>query len=108
MVIKLIGNTILIEPLPDADMQKSAGGLFMVNKWKHSNLKFRVLAVGSGAWRRRKGKLKPVFDVPEVSVGDCIICRAELDPDVTKYAMDDGTGRLIIHSHGILMKWMER
>lgn len=108
---KLIGNTVLIEPMPDADMQTSASGLLLVNHYKKNTLKFRVLAVGPGAQRKRKHprsqreRLVPTFDRPEVSVGDCILCRAELDDNVTKEALDDGTGRLIVYADKILMVW---
>ena len=44
---------------------------------------------------------------PEVAVGDFVITRAELDGDVTKYAFDDGTGRLIIDARGLLLSWRE-
>ena len=105
--MKLLGNTVLIVPLDDADIQVSAGGLFLVNHHKHSTLKYRVLAVGPGQWRRRKGKLKPCFDKPEVEVGDCVITRAQLDDSVVKHTLDDGNGRLIIHGDGVLLKWRE-
>ena len=111
-MLKPLGNTVLIEPLADPDFQVSAGGIVLVNKYKKSNLKFRVLAVGNGEQRKRKlrsGRLKTtaVFDKPEVEVGDCILCRADLDDGVTKHTFDDGTGRLIIHAWGIMAKWRE-
>lgn len=112
--MRLLGNTLLIEPLPDVDMQKSASGLFLVNKWKKTNLKFRVLAVGPGEFRKRKrkdasGRFKTTkqFDVPEVAVGDCILTRAEIDDGLTRYAFDDGTGRLIIDARGAMCAWSE-
>lgn len=110
--MKLLGNTILIEPLPDANEQISEGGIICVNHYLKTNLKFRVLAIGPGAQRQRKrpsGKLKtvPAFDKPEVEVGDCILCRAELDDAVTKYAFDDGTGRLIINADQIIASWKQ-
>ena len=112
MPLRLIGNVVLIEPMPDADIQRSASGIFLVNRYKKSTLKYRVLAVGNGEQRKRKlrsGRLKTtaVFDRPEVEVGDCILTRAELDDGVTKHTLDDGTGRLIIHAWAIMAKWRE-
>lgn len=111
-MIKLLGNTVLVEPLPDADMQKSASGIFLVNRYKKSNLKFRVLAVGPGELRRRlkrsgKRVILDVLDKPEVEPGDCVLTRALLDDGIIKEALEDGTGRLIIYSQGILAKWKE-
>lgn len=110
--MRLLGNVVLIEPLPDADMQQSASGLFLVNHYKKTNLKFRVLAVGPGEQRRRlkrsgKRVLLDVVDAPEVEPGDCILTRALLDDGIIKESFDDGSGRLIIYSQGILAKWNE-
>lgn len=112
--MRLLGNTILIEPAPDADLQKSASGLVLVNHHKKANLKFRVLAVGPGAFRKRlrkdaSGRFKTTkcFDVPQVSVGDFILTRAVLDPEVTVYSFDDGTGRIIIKADGAMAVWRE-
>ncbi len=103
--MKLIGNTVLIAPLPDANEQMSAGGIIQVNRYQRSNLKFRVLAVGPGEQRRRlkrsgKRVLLDVWDKPEVEVGDCVITRALLDDGIIKEALDDGS--FIIYSQGIL------
>lgn len=113
-MFRLLGNTVLIQPLPDADIQTSESGLLLVNKWKKTNLKFRVLAVGAGEFRRRRRKdascrFKTVaaWDSPECAVGDCVLTRAELDSDITKFAFDDGTGRLIIKGEGVMMVWRE-
>jgi|HubBroStandDraft_6_1064221.scaffolds.fasta_scaffold107012_5 co-chaperonin GroES (HSP10) len=111
--MKLLGNTVLIEPMPDADLQTSASGLLLVNHYKKTNLKFRVLAVGPGAQRKRKhprsGRERTVvaFDKPECAVGDCILTRAELDSDLVKHSFDDGTGRLIIYGHGVMLVWTQ-
>lgn len=112
--MRLLGNTVLIAPLPDADIQTSASGLLLVNKWKKTNLKFRVLAVGPGEFRKRRrkdasGRFKTVaaFDQPECAVGDCILTRAELDSDITKFAFDDGSGKLIIKGEGVMLVWKE-
>lgn len=107
---RLIGNTVLIAPLADANEQVSAGGIVCVNHYHKTNLKFRVLAVGPGEWRKRKtrsGRTRTlnVWDAPDVKVGDCVLTRAELDSDVVKHSFDDGTGRLIIFSHGIMASY---
>lgn len=109
MPLRLIGNSVLIAPLADPDFQTSAGGIVCVNKYRKTNLKFRVLAVGPGEQRMKKKngfyKVLPAFDKPAVEVGDCIITRAELDDGIVKHSLDDGTGRLIIKSEGILASW---
>lgn len=105
-MIKLIGNVVLLEPLPDGDIQKSSSGIFLVNRHKKATLKYRVIAVGPGGWRYRKGRRK-CFVVPEVAVGECVLCRALLDDGVVKHSFDDGTGRVIVHSEGILASWRQ-
>ena len=105
MNLKLIGHTVLIEPL-DAEVQTSASGLHLVNHHRKSTLKFRVIAVGPGGWRRKKGR-PDKWVQPEVEVGDCILSRAMLDADIVKHSIDDGSGRLLIHADGILMKWRQ-
>ena len=103
--MKLLGHTVLIEPL-DADTQMSASGIIKVNSHKKSTLTFKVIAVGPGGWRRKKGK-PDRWVQPEVEVGDCILSRAMLDADIVKHSIDDGSGRLLIHADGILMKWRQ-
>jgi co-chaperonin GroES (HSP10) len=110
--MRLLGNTVLIQRLADTNEQVSAGGIICVNHHRKTNLKFRVLAIGPGEQRRRmsrSGKLKTtaVFDKPQVEVGDCIITRAEMDDGIVKHSLDDGTGRLIIKSEGILASWKD-
>jgi co-chaperonin GroES (HSP10) len=104
-MLRLIGNSVLLQPL-DAEVQVSASGLTLVNHYKKPTLKFRVLAVGPGAFRYRKGKRK-AFIVPEVEVGDFVICRAILDSSIVKHSLDDGTGRVIVEAESIQMKWRE-
>jgi co-chaperonin GroES (HSP10) len=113
-MIKLLGSTLLIEPLPDADEQVSEGGIICVNRYKKTNLKFRVLAVGPGEFRKRlrkdaSGRFKTTkqFDAPEVAVGDCILSRCELDADAVKFSYDDGSGRLIIRADAAMLVWRE-
>lgn len=112
-MIKLLGNVLLIEPMPDADIQTSASGLFLVNKHRKTNLKFRVIAVGPGEFRKRtsprtgRTRMLKVWDAPECSVGDCILSRAELDDGIVRHSFDDGTGRLIIYGHGVIMVWKQ-
>ena len=103
--MRLLGNVVLLEPF-DVEAQVSASGLHLVNHYKKANLKYRVLAVGPGAFRWRKGKRK-AFVSPEVEVGDLVLCNAERDSSVVKESMDDGTGRVIVHSESILLKWRE-
>lgn len=112
MSLRLFGNTVLLEPLPDVDAQVSASGIVSVNHYHKPTLKFRVLAVGPGEFRKRtkpSGKVKTVaaFDKPECSVGDCVLCRAGLDNDATVHSLDDGTGRVIVRGEALLMAWME-
>ena len=97
--MRVIGNTLLIRPL-DEGGQLSPSGIVQVNYYKRPTLKFLVLAIGPGEWRKR-GK-KRVWRSHEVKVGDRIISRALLDSEVVRHAFDDGTGRMVIKAEGAL------
>ena len=97
MILKLVGNSVMVEPLPD--LQFSPSGLALPNHWKKPNLKYRVLAVGPGAWVKRKKKR--VFLSPEVAVGDGVLTRAWIDGGI-KHDFEDGSHRLIIDAADIL------
>lgn len=91
--MKLLGNRILIEPLPDADReQTTASGLVLINKWKQANLKFKVIDKGPGGWQTRK-KGKRVWMQPEVEVGDCVLTKAHIGTGTGCFPMVDGLGR---------------
>jgi co-chaperonin GroES (HSP10) len=118
MPLKLLGNTILAVPV-DERTQQSPSGLIMVNHYKKPTLKFRVLAVGPGQWRKRvtrtgRTKTLKVWDAPQCLVGDLILCRAQLDHEIVKHNFDDGTGRVILHAAdargnpNLLLAWTEK
>ena len=103
--MRLLGNTVLLQSVDDR-VQPLSSGLVQVNYYKKPTLTYRVLAVGPGAFRWRRGKRK-AFVAPEVEVGDLVLCNAERDSSVVKESLDDGTGRVIVHAEGILLKWRE-
>jgi co-chaperonin GroES (HSP10) len=105
-MIKPTGNSILIEPTPDADGQLSPGGIVMVNHYKKTNLKWRVLAVGPGEWVYSRNRKKRHWEQPEVQAGDLILSRCLLDG--AKYQFEDGTGRVIIKGGDAMMVWREK
>lgn len=104
--MRLLGNTVLLEPFDAEVWQSSASNLFIVNHYKKSTLAFKVLAVGPGEWRRKKRK-PAVFIKPEVVPGDLVICRAQLDPGVVKHSLDDGSGRIIVGADSLMLSWRE-
>lgn len=102
-------NEVIIQPMTPDGTQMSPGGILMVNKYRKANLKFRVLAVGpAGLVAVLRGKKKKrVWREPEVEVGDCVICNAELDHTVVKHHFEDGTGRIVVDADKIMAKWRE-
>ena len=109
MTLKPLINECILQPV-DEQGQFSAGGLLLVNKWKRPTLKFRVLAVGAAGFVYRingKGKRKRVYRLPEVEVGDMVLCRAIVDSGVAKAHLDDGTGRIVVDADRLLAKWRE-
>jgi co-chaperonin GroES (HSP10) len=94
LVVRLLGCTALAVPLPET--QISGGGIAMPNKYKKPNMRYRVIAVGPGAWRVKK-KRRVQFFKPCVEVGDEIITRANVD-GVKFNSQHDGTGSLIINA----------
>lgn len=64
--VKLLGNRVLVAPLPQAT--KSAGGIHLAQRYQDDQMQFRVLAVGPGK-ANKKGVLVP----PEVKPGDQIV-----------------------------------
>lgn len=105
MALKLLGNSVLLEPIDAGEQLSSASNLVLVNHHKRANLKFKVVAVGPGAFVKRRKKR--VWLQPEVEPGDRVLCNAELDPAIVKHSLDDGTGRVLVDAAGILMKWRE-
>lgn len=111
MSLKLLGDVVLLEPTNETGYA-GEGGIMLPNHYKKPTITYRVLAVGPGQWRRKQTrngfwKKLAAYDQPEVSVGDMVLCRAALDADVVKHNFDDGTGRVIVHSRGILASWRE-
>jgi co-chaperonin GroES (HSP10) len=102
--MRLIGNTVLLEPVGE-EAQASPTGLLLVNRYKRPTLKFKVLGVGPGAFIKR-GK-KRIWRQPEVEAGEMVICRAQLDGDLVKHSLDDGSGRVIVHADACLLSWRE-
>lgn len=92
--MQLLGNTVLLEPLPKP--AQSPGGVFYDLSRRDDRMQYYVRAVGPG----RKLKDGTVL-VPEVRVGDKCLC----NPDRlgTRYAFEDG--RIIVDADNIEMIW---
>lgn len=95
--MKLIGNIVLVEPLPKKTI--SEGGIHFVMRYRDDDMQWKVLEVGSGTIVRKKGK--PDVHIPiELEPGDHC-----LTPMVcgNKYVFKDG--RRILDANEIIAKW---
>jgi len=72
MVLKLLGNRVLLQPLSDRPV--TASGFEIPNTYQRENAFFIVRGIGPGSWVRKKGK-KPYFIQPEVLPGDRVVSR---------------------------------
>jgi co-chaperonin GroES (HSP10) len=95
------GNGVLLAPILTETV--SPGGIHLVEseRWNNDVVQWRVVAVGPGAPKLdKKGLPKgPVIPITDVSVGDYVLCRLEHKG----YALDDGTGRVIVEVDQIEM-----
>jgi co-chaperonin GroES (HSP10) len=104
--IRLIGNAVLIEPLPRPTV--SSGGIIIPHEqpgWQPADAsEWRVLAVGPGDFKRdKKGRRKGVFiPLTDVSPGDCVLCYT----GQKCFPLDDGTGRVIVQVDQLLLSWV--
>jgi co-chaperonin GroES (HSP10) len=101
MKMKMTGNFVLVEPLPLET--KSSGGLHLPTdpKYFDDQKQWRVLAVGPGKLRKKKGRA-PLLIPPEVAPGDRVLV------DIGqgwRMAFEDGSNRRVIDADIILMKW---
>lgn len=94
MGMKLLGNSVLLEPLMPE--KKSKGGIWYDMKRRDDRMQYWVLAVGPGR-RLRGGLILP----PEVRTGDRCLC----NPDGLgiKHKFDDG--RILVDAGIIQMIW---
>jgi len=97
--MKLLGNNVLVEPLPQKKM--SVGGIVFMERYRDDEMQWRVLAAGPGRLVRKKGK-PDVFIPVEVEPCDHV-----LTPMVhgNRLAFEDGSKRLIIDADEIIAKW---
>lgn len=84
MSLKLLGNRVLLKPLPKT--LKSGAGIHYPERYVDDVKLYEVVAVGPGEWRKNKKK-KMVFHPMEVKPGDKVL--AELFHD--HLIMEDGT-----------------
>jgi len=92
--MKLIGNTVLLEPLlPEL---RSRGGIWYDMKRRDDRMQFYVLEVGPGR-KLRNGLILP----PEVRVGDKCLCNQE--GLGVRHKFEDG--RVLVDAEIILMIW---
>jgi co-chaperonin GroES (HSP10) len=96
---RLLGNTVLLQPV--AELPSSTGGILLPNVYRKPTLKFRVIAIGPGAWKTFPSK-KKAFLKPEVKPGDIVISRCKLDHEAVKYAFEEGSECVIVHAESIL------
>ena len=88
--MRLTGNRILVEPLPQE--AKSLGGIYFAERYADNQMLYRVLDVGPG--RRRKFGI----EAPEVAVGDRVIAHS-FQSNV--HVFEDG--RKIIDADGVML-----
>lgn len=91
-IMKLLGNRVLLEPLPLKVF--SPGGILFTQIWQDDEKQYRVLAVGPGR-KLKNGTVVP----PEVKPGDYVL--AELYGEHIKLP----DGRRIIDAKDILAVW---
>lgn len=97
--MRLLGNTVLLEPLPVKLV--SPGGIHYFERYRDDRMQFRVLAVGPGRVVRKKGRPDVLIPV-EVEPGDhCLTAQIHGN----KLAFEDGSGRIIIEADEIIAKW---
>jgi co-chaperonin GroES (HSP10) len=77
--LRLLGNRVLLQALPDDQLASSGSGLLLPNRYHKANLKFVVMAVGPGEFvKNSKGKKKRWVE-PEVTPGCEVLSRHWLD-----------------------------
>jgi len=102
-ITRLLGNRVLLEPMPMPD--KSAGGIHLVESYRRDEKLYRVLAVGPGKLFKKGTMLgssklkKDTFIKPEVQVGQCVL--GELYED--HFIMPDG--KRIAEADRLLAVW---
>lgn len=92
--MKLLGNTVLLEPLPTA--KKSSGGIFLCSRYQDDRMQWKVVAVGPGR-RLKNGTMLP----PECKPGDLCLCQADSG---NRYKFPDGS--VIVNASQIEMIWL--
>lgn len=95
--MKLIGNTVLLEKLPQR--KSSAGGITLPQQYQDDEKQWRVVAVGPGRTVRKKGKPDVVIPI-EVEPGDYVLAEVGF---ANKAALENG--QLIVDADQVLMKW---
>ena len=93
-------------PQPSADwmLEQLAALLDRATETTPTMMRVRIRAIYEGIEVPDERK---AFIVPEVEVGDLVLCNAERDSSVVKESLDDGSGRVIVHAESILLKWRE-
>lgn len=93
--IKLLGNTVLLGPIPQKRV--TPGGIMLAHQYQDDRKRYRVLAVGPGR-KTRKG----VLVAPECKPGDCALVEIDL---TDSRPLEDGTGRIVVDASAIIMIW---
>lgn len=91
--MRLIGNTVLLAPLPQRKM--SDGGVALIERYQDDRKQWLVKAVGQGL-RLKDGTRLP----PEVRVGDKCLCNVGVG---NRYTFDDGS--VIVEADQIEAIW---
>ncbi len=87
-MLKILGNRLLLEPLPKKT--HSDGGILLAQAYQDDRSQYRVLALGTGP------KIPP-----EVRVGDCVMTPLTYD----YFTFEDGSGRIIANVDQLIAVW---